>query len=95
MEPNKLLNLQLKDNTKKLFVDFLTLIEDLHIDHSVNFRKLYEAIPSEYHDLISQADYFGEEKRKYLRKKVLDYGNNTIRNIENDSDKFIINFKFK
>jgi len=95
MDAEKMLSLNLKDNTKRLFVDFLTLIEDLHIDHSVNFNKLYESIPSEYHNLISQADYFGEEKRKYLRKKVLDYGNNAIRNIENDSNKFIISFKFK
>lgn len=80
-------------HTKSLFKSFLILIEDLHRDHEINFSKLRGSVPDRI-DLINQADYFDEEKLKYLRKKILDMGNEVIRNKNSDLENFTISFKF-
>jgi hypothetical protein len=81
-------------NTKVLFKSFLILIEDLHKDHLINFSKLKKALPSEYGSLIDQADYFDQHKLQYLRKKILDMGNESIREAESSLEDFTISFKF-
>ena len=47
-----------------------------------------------YKALIEQADYFSEDKMQYLRKKVLDMGNDNIRSNDDDLEKFTIEFEF-
>ena len=69
-------------------------MEDLHQDHMINFSKLREALPSEHSPLINQADYFDQHKMQYLRKKILDMGNESIRDTNNDLENFTISFKF-
>ena len=71
----------------------LVLLEDLKIDHDVNFCKLRKNLP-EHRALIEQADYFDEDKMQYLRKKVLDIGNDNIRSNDGDLEKFTIEFEF-
>lgn len=78
---------------KTLFKSFLILIEDLHKEHEINFNKLKKSLPEDQ-QLIVQADYFDEDKLKYLRKKVLDMGNEVIRSNDNDLENFTISFKF-
>jgi hypothetical protein len=94
MTPDELVNSAYSKNTKILFKSFLVLIEDLHKDHSINFEKLKKALPPEYHPLIKQADYFDNQKLQYLRKKILDMGNETIRETESSFENFTISFKF-
>ena len=83
-----------KRSTKVLFKSFLVLMEDLHQDHLINFSKLRKALPEEYSPLIDQADYFDQHKMQYLRKKILDMGNESIRETNNDLENFTISFKF-
>lgn len=94
MTPDELVNSVYSKNTKILFKSFLVLIEDLHKDHAINFEKLKSALPKDYHSLIDQADYFDYQKLQYLRKKILDMGNETIRETESNFEKFTISFKF-
>lgn len=94
MTPDELVNSVYSKNTKILFKSFLVLVEDLHKDHSINFEKLKKALPKEHHSLIDQADYFDHQKLQYLRKKILDMGNETIRETETNFEKFTISFKF-
>ena len=94
MTPDELVNSVYSKNTKILFKSFLVLIEDLHKDHAINFEKLKKALPKECHPLIDQADYFDYQKLQYLRKKILDMGNETIRETESNFEKFTISFKF-
>lgn len=94
MTPDELVNSVYSKNTKILFKSFLVLIEDLHKDHAINFEKLKKALPKEYHSLINQADYFDHQKLQYLRKKILDMGNETIRETESNFENFTISFKF-
>lgn len=65
-----------------LFKSFLIMLEDLEQDHLMYVEKLKKSLPQEYHSAITQADYLDEFKVEYLRKKILDAGNNCIRNME-------------
>lgn len=71
---------QIRRSIVALYKAFLIILEDLEEDHIDNFEKLYSAL-KESEALIKQADYFTKEKASYLRKKVLDAGNDCIRNI--------------
>lgn len=82
-------------SVRDLFKSFLILIEDLNEDHKINFSKLKSNLPSEYHSVIDQADYFDEIKLKYLRKKILDMGNENIRNVQSNYSKYTISFDFQ
>lgn len=80
-------------STKSLFKGFLVLLEDLYTEHQIHFKKLKQNAP-EYEELIAQADYFDKDKLQYYRKKILDIGNESIRETNSDLEKFTINFKF-
>lgn len=94
MEAGTIFNDVVTRNTKDLFKEFLVLIEDLNFEHEQNFGKLYDNLPQKYHAIIDQANYFDDDKLQYIRKKILDIGNNSIRKIESHSEKFTISFNF-
>ena len=94
MDPHKAINAIYSKNTKLLFKSFLTLVEDLQNEHTINFKKLKKALPEDCHSLIDQANYFDYNKMQYLRKKILDMGNESIRESENNFENFTISFKF-
>lgn len=94
MEAKDFLSDRFNGSTKSLFKSFLVLIEDLHTDNQIAFHKLKKHLP-EHIDIINQANYFDEEKMQYLRKKILDMGNESIRDSQNDLEKFTVKFNFK
>jgi len=94
MKPDESVHSFYSKDTKILFKAFLIMIEDLNNDHLRNFEKLRNSIPKEHQPLIDQADYFDQRKLQYLRKKILDLGNETIRTTENSLENFTISFKF-
>ena len=71
----------------------IILLEDLKTEHDIHFCKLRKNLPK-HKQLLEQADYFDEDKMQYLRKKVLDMGNDNIRNNDDDLEKFTIEFEF-
>lgn len=93
MEAKDFLSERVNGSTKSLFKSFLVLVEDLHAEHEIAFKKLKKHLP-EHSSLIDQADYFDDEKMQYLRKKILDIGNESIRESNSDFEKFTIKFNF-
>lgn len=79
--------------TKSLFKNFLVLIEDLHSENQIAFSKLKRNLP-DHEKIIDQANYLDEDKMQYLRKKILDMGNESIRGASKDLSKFNIKFNF-
>lgn len=79
---------------KNLFKSFLYILEDLNEDHTLHFAKLKKGLPEAYHTLIDQANYFDKDKMQHLRKRVLDLGNDSLRNQNEDLEKFTVHFKF-
>ena len=93
MEAKEFLSDTVNGSTKTLFKKLLVLVEDLHAENQISFAKLKKHLP-EHKAIIDQANYFDELKMQYLRKKILDIGNETIRQSDNNFERFTINFKF-
>ncbi len=94
-EDKEILQDRYEKHIKNLFKSFLFVLEDLNNDHNINFAKLKRAIPETYHSLIDQANYFDYDKMQFLRKRVLDLGNDSLRGQNEDLEKFTVEFKFK
>jgi hypothetical protein len=88
----ELLEFQINRNVINLYKSFLIMMEDMHDQHNSNFRKLKKALPEEM-DLIDQADYWDESRMDYLRKKILDKGNDSLREILGQLEQFNLTTK--
>jgi hypothetical protein len=88
----ELLEFQINRNIINLYKSFLVMMEDMHDQHGSNFRKLKQALPEEI-DLIDQADYWDESRMDYLRKKILDKGNDSLREIISQIEQFNLTTK--
>lgn len=76
-----------------LFKEFLGILQDLGDEHEEALDKLENALPQEYHQYISLADHFTDEKGQRLRSEVLRRGNNCSRAIIDELEKYDIEFK--
>jgi hypothetical protein len=88
----ELLEFQVLRAITNLYKSFLILIEDLSEDHKEQFERLKEALP-ESEDVLRQAEYLDEGQLNYLRKKVLDSGNDVRRELFSCMENFEIKFK--
>jgi len=57
----------------------LSTIEDLLYEHKEFIEKLKKNLPEEY---LNNINYFDDQKYNHLRKKILDAGNEAIRDFE-------------
>ena len=64
-------------------------------DHDFHYQKLYENLPKEYNPIIHTADHFTPEKVNWIRKRILDFGNESIRNLGSELDNYTVSFVFK
>jgi len=95
MNAKNFLNNQSYREISGLFKTMLMLVEDMKKDHDFHYDKLYEEIPEEYHSVIRAADHFTPDKLSWIRKRILDYGNESIRNMEKEIENCQVLFKFK
>lgn len=83
-----LLLFQSRKDITNLYKRFLGIAEDLQEDHITMIEKLKKSIPPEYHASIDNLDYFDDNKFNYIRKKILDIGNESIRQFEGTMQNF-------
>tara|TARA_A100001015_G_scaffold311509_2_gene414905 strand:+ start:102 stop:389 length:288 start_codon:yes stop_codon:yes gene_type:complete len=95
MKAQDFLNDRSDHHVKFLFKSYLLILEDLKKTHEINFNKLYDELPKEYHSLINIADYFDEDYYQNYRKKVLDIGNSVLRDYNSELENLVVEFKFK
>lgn len=88
----KLLAFQSKKDIINLYKQLLVAVEDLKEDHLSMLFKLSEAFPNDL-KTIQNLDYFDDEKANYIRKKILDYGNEAIRQFESNFKNYTVEFK--
>jgi len=88
----ELLEFQINRNVINLYKSFLIMMEDMHDQHEGSFRKLKSSLPQDL-DLINQADYWDAERMDFLRKKILDNGNDTLREIIGQLEQFELTIK--
>lgn len=80
MDKNDIDNFQIKRSIINLYKSFLIILEDLQNDQHLSLERLKNIIP-EQSDLIDQSNCFTKEKMQYIRKKILDNGNDCVRNL--------------
>ena len=85
-----LLVYQVRRTVTNLFKAHLTQLEDVQQEHQQSLKKVEDLVSE---DFIHMIDWFDEEKHGYYRKKTLDKGNETIRDLENLLDNFEISLK--
>ena len=95
MDSKDILQERYSRHTKNLFKGFLFMLEDLNKEHQIHFSKLKDGLPEMYHTLLNQANYFDAEKMQHLRKRILDLGNDSLRNQSEDLEKFTVILDFK
>jgi hypothetical protein len=81
----EILTFQVHRNVVNLYKRYLNLIEDLQEEHVSMLNKLNKKIDLE---TLKNVDYFDENRYNYIRKKILDLGNETIREINKSLDFF-------
>ena len=95
MDAKKNLNKESDDEISRLFKMMLMMVEDMKKDHDFHYEKLYENIPDEYHGVINTANHFTPQKVNWIRKRILDVGNESIRNLGSALDDYTVSFVFK
>lgn len=93
VDPEDVLRFQIKRINTAQFKAFLVLLNEIAQDHDVALQKLQDALPDEYKVYVDLADHLTPEKADALRKKVLDAGNDSYRNMEEILKTFNIGFK--
>ena len=94
MDAKKILHRQSEKDISTLFKTMLKMLEDMKMDHDFHFSKLYDNIPSEHHPVINASDHFTADKVNWIRKRILDAGNESIRNLYNEVDNYTVSFIF-
>jgi hypothetical protein len=74
---------QISRNIVILYKRYINLLEDLQEEHINMLNKLNSKVDLE---TLKNVDYFDENKYNYLRKRILDLGNETIREIDKTVD---------
>jgi len=95
MDAKKKLNQRSDAEIARLFKLMLMMVEDMKVDHDFHYEKLYENIPKEYHSIINTANHFTPEKLQWIRKRILDTGNESIRNLGSEFNNYKVSFIFK
>lgn len=95
MNAKKNLNRRSGDEVTSLFKMMLMMVEDMKKDHDFHYQKLYHEIPEQYHSVINTANHFTEDKVSWIRKRILDYGNESLRNVQNEIENYEVKFIFK
>lgn len=88
----ELLEFQVVRSITSLYKYFLGLVEELQRDHDTQFDKLKQAIPDQ-ENILNQAEYLDEAQLNFLRKKILDSGNDARRELISYMENFDIKIK--
>lgn len=89
-EIKKVILFQLRRNIVVFYKSYLSILEDIGKDHSIMRKRIEEHLPEEFLDNV---DYLNQEKYNYIRKKILDGGNEVYRELE--SSLRLLNFSIK
>lgn len=95
MDAKELLTKKSNKSIASLFKQYLMLIEDLKFEHDQQNLKLKQTLPVHLHGYVDACNYLTDAKVSWLRKRILDIGNEALRNNENDIQNFSVSFVFK
>ena len=86
----ELLTFQINRGIVNLYKKYFLIIQDLKQEHEVLLDKVAQETSPDFPQKI---DYFTEDKYNYIRKKILDAGNDAIRELEKTLEVIDVRFK--
>ena len=86
----ELLIFQINRGIVNLYKKYFLIIQDLKQEHEVLLDKVAQETSPDFPQKI---DYFTEDKYNYIRKKILDAGNDSIRELEKTLEVIDVRFK--
>ena len=89
-ELRRVILFQLNRNVVVFYKKYLSILEDISKDHQIMKDRIGTHLPEEFIDNI---DYLNKEKYNYIRKKILDGGNEIYRELESSLN--LLNFNIK
>jgi hypothetical protein len=89
-ELRRVILFQLNRNVIVFYKKYLSILEDISKDHQIMKDKMDTHLPKEFLDNI---DYLNKDKYNYIRKKILDGGNEIYRELESSLN--LLNFNIK
>lgn len=89
----EIIHFQIKRLIIALFKNYLNLADDVHGQHQHMLEKIESLLLEENKDKLYLVDYFDEEKYNLIRKRILDLGNDAIREMEQIIDRYDIELK--
>lgn len=97
MTGSEYLNDRVRVNTSDLFKRMLEVLEDIKHEHDRQFAMMYSSAPESFKPVVKQANYLDDAQMAWLRKRVLDMGNESIRKMASELDVIRVEFyhKFK
>ena len=100
------LEFQLNKQTAELYKKFLEILEDIQASHKASINNLRKALVlnqdrlRKHHDvevflepLAQQANFFDQKQYEQYRKRVLDKGNDCLRGLSEELNKYNIKVK--
>lgn len=92
MEANTNLSQRQRRLITALFKDFLEIMGEVKESHDEYFGNLMEKLPPEFVTTLVVGNPLSDDKFMRLRKKILDKGNDTIRDSEIEFGNYSISF---
>lgn len=92
-DPTLFLDYQIQKEIKKLYKEYLFLVEKLFNGQDETMQKLRVCLPDQFKILIDTAEFLTDSKYEETRKEILDRGNATSRNLSEELKKYSIDFK--
>lgn len=93
LEAADILKFAIKRQVTDLFKDFLFILKSNKDKHGEALDKLYSSLPEEYKKYVDLADYYTDGESDRLRSQVLQKGNDSIRNLNQQIDELFVDFK--
>ena len=92
VSPSEVLDYQIQKQIKSLYKEFLFLVEKICNDHDQFLDKLRMTLPEQYKIYVDLAEFLTDSKYEEIRKEILDRGNQSVRNVQEEIKKYDISF---
>lgn len=92
-DPTQFLDYQIQKQIKSLYKEYLFLVEKIFNSHDEFLAKFRSTLPEQYQVYVDMAEFLTDSKYEEIRKEILDRGNSTIRSIDEELKKYVIDFR--
>lgn len=92
-DPSQFLEYQIQKEIKRLYKEYLTIIERIFNGQDEFLEKLRVSLPQQYKIYVDVGEFLTDSKYEEIRKEVLDRGNATTRSLSEELKKYLVEFK--